>query len=92
MRDNKIAKGHQSLVDGFKERGFNEQEMIEKVNTPAVLKHFNVDSFDDLLILVCNKNVNAGQICDFLKIERKVDHTRLLKDKDRLTSDNKNLS
>lgn len=90
MRDNKIAKGHQSLVDGFKERGFNEQEMIEKVNTPAVLKHFNVDSFDDLLILVCNKNINAGQICDFLKIERKVDRTRLLKDKDRLTSDNKN--
>ena len=90
MRDNKIATGHHSLVDGFKERGFNEQEMIEKVNTPAVLKHFNVDSFDDLLILVCNKNVNASQICDFLKIERKVDRTRLLKDKDRLTSDNKN--
>lgn len=88
-RDEDIAKGKQSLIDCFKECGLNEQEMVEKVNTPAVLKHFNADSFDDLLVLVNNRNITTNQILSFLKIQRITKRRQTFKGKEEITVDNK---
>ena len=92
VRDEKIAQGKIALIDAFKERGYNEQEMIEKVNNPKVLNNFQVDSFESLCVNVSNRNPLPSSIMDFLNLKKKVDPNAPLKLTDAKKAIGKNLN
>ena len=92
VRDEKIAQGKMALIDAFKERGYNEQEMIEKVNNPKVLNNFQVDSFESLCVNVSNRNPLPSSIMDFLNLKKKVDPNAPLKLTDAKKAIAKNLN
>ena len=92
VRDEKIAQGKIALTDAFKERGYNEQEMIEKVNNPKVLNNFQVDSFESLCVNVSNRNPLPSSIMDFLNLKKKVDPNAPLKLTDAKKAIAKNLN
>lgn len=73
MRADKIIKGRTAIIDAFKDRGIEEKEAFELVNSPKVLTNFNCDSLDDLLVNVSNRNPSASAIIDFLHIKKKVE-------------------
>lgn len=70
MRAERINKGKTSLVDAFKDRGLTEREMIEHVDSDRVLKHYNVDSIEDLYVAVSGRNPLPGQVVEFLNIKK----------------------
>ena len=92
VRDEKIAQGKIALIDAFKERGYNEQEMIEKVNNPKVLNNFQVDSFESLCVNVSNRNPLPSSIMDFLNLKKKIDPNAPLKLTDAKKAIAKNLN
>ena len=92
VRDEKIAQGKIALIDAFKERGYNEQEMIEKVNNPKVLNNFQVDSFESLCVNVSNRNPLPSSIMEFLNLKKKVDPNAPLKLTDAKKAIAKNLN
>ncbi|MDY5853227.1 MAG: bifunctional (p)ppGpp synthetase/guanosine-3',5'-bis(diphosphate) 3'-pyrophosphohydrolase, partial [Bacilli bacterium] len=92
VRDEKISQGKIALIDAFKERGYNEQEMIEKVNNPKVLNNFQVDSFESLCVNVSNRNPLPSSIMDFLNLKKKVDPNAPLKLTDAKKAIGKNLN
>ena len=92
VRDEKIAQGKIALIDAFKERGYNEQEMIEKVNNQKVLNNFQVDSFESLCVNVSNRNPLPSSIMDFLNLKKKVDPNAPLKLTDAKKAIAKNLN
>ena len=92
VRDEKIAQGKIAITDAFKERGYNEQEMIEKVNNPKVLNNFQVDSFESLCVNVSNRNPLPSSIMDFLNLKKKVDPNAPLKLTDAKKAIGKNLN
>ena len=92
VRDEKISQGKIALIDAFKERGYNEQEMIEKVNNPKVLNNFQVDSFESLCVNVSNRNPLPSSIMEFLNLKKKVDPNAPLKLTDAKKAIGKNLN
>lgn len=70
LKDEKIAKGKQSCIDAFKDRGIEENEMLELINDEKVLKHFEVETLDDLFIAVSNRKPTPASIIDFLGIKK----------------------
>ena len=70
LREEKINKGRQSLIDAFKERNIDEKGMLEYLNTPAVFREFGVDNLDDLYYLVFGRKPTPNAIIDFLKIKK----------------------
>ena len=92
VRDEKISQGKIALIDAFKERGYNEQEMIEKVNNQKVLNNFQVDSFESLCVNVSNRNPLPSSIMDFLNLKKKVDPNAPLKLTDAKKAIAKNLN
>lgn len=72
IRDEKIIKGKQSLIDAFKDRGIDEEEMMTLVNNDKVLNEFQIDSFDSLLVGVANRKPTTSAIIDFLKIKKPI--------------------
>ena len=92
VRDEKISQGKIALIDAFKERGYNEQEMIEKVNNQKVLNNFQVDSFESLCVNVSNRNPLPSSIMEFLNLKKKVDPKAPLKLTDAKKAIAKNLN
>ena len=81
-RGDDIQKGRSSLLDSFKDRGYNEAEMNEKLlNNNALLKHFNVDNLDEMFLLINSRNLTPGTVLDYLKVNRKADQVRGFKTK-----------
>lgn len=79
-RSDDILKGRNSLLDSFKDRGYNENEMNERLlNNSAILKHFNVDNLDEMFLLVNNRNLTPTIVLDYLKVVRKADQLRAFK-------------
>ena len=72
VREEKIAKGRQSIIDAFKDREINEEEALEMVSQEKVLEHYEVDSLDDLLVAVSGRKPTASAIIDFLKIKKPI--------------------
>ena len=70
VRDEKIAKGKQSCVDAFRDRGVNEEEMMNYLNDEKLLRHFEFDSVDDLLVGVSARKPTPTAIVDFLHIKK----------------------
>ncbi len=72
IRDEKIAKGKQSCIDAFKDRGVSEEEMMNYLNDPKTLEHFNFDNVEDLFVGVTGRKPVPGTIIDFLHIKRPI--------------------
>lgn len=72
VREERINKGHQSCLDAFKDRGIEEDEMMQYLTREDVLKHFEVDSVDDLFVGVSGRKPAAGAIIEFLHIKKPV--------------------
>jgi len=75
LREEKIAKGHQSLVDAFEDREVDEEEMIRLISDPKVLEHFEVNDVDELYINVSGRKPTAAAVIDFLNIKKPVNLT-----------------
>ena len=72
VRDEKIAKGKQAMIDAFKERNVSEAEGLAMLNDPKVLNEFNFDDVEDLLIGVSNRSPAASNIIEFLGIKKPI--------------------
>ena len=72
IRDEKIAKGHQSCVDAFHDRGISEEEMMNYLNDSKLLEHFGFNEVDELFIGVSSRKPVPSAIIDFLRIKRPV--------------------
>lgn len=72
IRDDKIQKGRNSIIDAFKDRGIEEKEALELVSSQKVLNNYGFETLDDLLIGVANRNPAASNIIEFLNIKKKV--------------------
>lgn len=82
-RADDIVKGKTSLLDSFKDRGYTETEMNDRLqaNTTQLIKHFNIDSLDELFLLINNRNITPTTVLDYLKITRKNDVLKPFKGK-----------
>ena len=72
IRDEKIAKGKQSCIDAFKDRGVSEEEMMNYLNDPKTLEHFHFNNVEDLFVGVTGRKPVPGSIIDFLRIKRPI--------------------
>ena len=70
LKDEKIAKGKQSALDAFKDRGVEEAQMMEYLSSEKVLTEFGFDNVDDLLIGISNRKPVPGAIIEFLKLKK----------------------
>lgn len=68
LRDDKIDKGRQGLVECGKERGLTESEVINLISTNKVLNNYNCSTIDDLFVAVSNHNPLPSSIFDFLQV------------------------
>ena len=73
LREERIAKGKQSCVDAFKERGIDEEEMMKMLGADKVLDYYGFDAVDDLFIGVSGRKPTANALIEYLKIKRPVD-------------------
>ena len=72
IREEKIAKGKQSCLDAFRDRGVDEDEMMEHLSDSKLLDYFGFDSVDDLFVGVTGRKPVPSAIIDFLKIKKPV--------------------
>ena len=72
VREEKIAKGKQSALDAFKDRGVDEAEMMEMLSSEKVLNEFGFDNVEDLFIGISNRKPVPSAIIEFLKIKKPV--------------------
>ena len=73
LREDRIAKGKQSCIDAFHERGVDEAEMVKMLSADKVLNYYNCEDLDDLFIAVSGRKPTANALVDFLKLKRPVD-------------------
>ena len=71
MKDERIAKGKQSAIDAFRDRGVDEAEMMTMLNNPNLLNNFHVKDLDELFVAMYSKNPTPSAVIDFLNIRRK---------------------
>lgn len=71
LRSDKISRGRASLLEIFRDIGFDEEEMNELINNKKVLDNFNVDTVDDLFVAVSNRNPSPNAVVQFLKLKKK---------------------
>lgn len=70
VRGEKIAKGKQSALDSFKDRGIEEPEMMELLSQDKVLKQFEFEDVDELFIGFSNRKPTPAAVIDFLGIKK----------------------
>lgn len=71
VRDEKIEKGKQSIIEAFKQFGINEQEAEKLINVDQILDKYDAENLDDLYVKIANKNPTAGAITEDLKLRKK---------------------
>ena len=72
IRDEKIAKGRQSCIDAFHDRGIDEEEMMKCLDNEKLLDNFGFDNVDDLFIGVSGRKPVPSALIAFLNIKRPV--------------------
>ena len=72
LREERIAKGKQSCIDAFNERGVDEDEMMKLLDTDKVLDYFGFKDIDSLFIAVTGRKPTAAALIDYLKIKKPV--------------------
>ena len=70
LREEKIAKGRQSCLDAFKDRGVDEEEMMKYLDNSKLLQHFEVDNVEDLFIAVTNRKPTTNSIIEYLHLKK----------------------
>ena len=73
LRDEKIAKGKQSCLDAFNDRGVDEVQMMEYLSSEKVLEQYSFSDVDELFIGVAGRKPTPSSIIDFLKIKKQVE-------------------
>jgi len=71
LKDEKIAKGKNSLKELFVQNGFLEEEMIERISNKKVLENYGCKTLDDLFIGVSNRNPSPNAVIEFLGLKDK---------------------
>ena len=69
LREEKIEKGKAALIEGFKNTGLTENQIIDLISTEKLLKNYHVSTIEDLFIQISNHNPTPAGIIDFLKIK-----------------------
>ncbi len=72
VREDKIAKGKQSLIDAFKDRDIDEKEALEMAFDQKVLDKFEFETPEDLLIGISNRKPTAAAIIEFLGVKKEI--------------------
>ena len=72
IKEDKIAKGKQSCLDAFRDRGIEEEEMMKYLEDPKLLNNFGFDNVEDLFIGVTGRKPVPSAIIEFLHIKRPV--------------------
>ncbi len=72
IRDDKIAKGRQSCIDAFHDRGIEEEEMMGMLSDKKLLDNFGFDTVDDLFVGVTGRKPVPSALIEYLHIKRPV--------------------
>ena len=72
IREEKIAKGKQSCLDAFRDRGIEEEEMMGYLNDSKLLDNFGFSSVDDLFVGITGRKPVPSAIIEYLHIKRPV--------------------
>ncbi len=74
LKDEKIKQGRNSLLDGFRLRGFEEEEALKIINENLgkLSNEFHCDTLDDLYVSVSTRNPTPSAVLDFLHIKKKL--------------------
>ena len=72
LKEERIAKGKQSCIDAFHERGVEEDEMMKLLSSNKVLDYYGFEDVDSLFIAVTGRKPTAAALIDYLKIKRPV--------------------
>ena len=75
LREERIAKGRQSCIDAFHERGVEEEEMMKLLDSEKVLNYYGFDDVDSLFVAVTGRKPTAAALIEYLKIKRPVNFT-----------------
>ena len=70
IKEEKIAKGKQSCLDAFRDRGVDEEEMMKYLSDEKLLNNFGFDNVEELFIGVSGRKPVPSAIIDFLHIKR----------------------
>ncbi len=88
VRDDKISRGKTIMVDFFRDRGYDETQMMSLISTDKLLKNYQLSTIDDLFVAIAAHNPTPAQICDFLKIKRKENSEMKIFKKENFDDDN----
>ena len=74
LKDEKIKQGKASLLDGFKLRGFEEEEALKILgeNFGKLNNEFHCENLDDLYVSVSTRNPTPSAVLEVLHIKKKV--------------------
>ncbi len=74
LKDEKTKQGRSSLLDGFKLRGFEEEEALKILNENfgKLSNEFHCDSLDDLYVSVSTRNPTPSAVLEVLHIKKKL--------------------
>ncbi len=72
LREDKIAKGKQSCLDAFHDRGVEEEEMIKLLDNEKLLDRFGASSLEELFILVAGRKPVPSALIEYLRIKKPV--------------------
>ncbi len=72
IRAERVTKGHQNLIDAFKDRGYNQEEIDEfLVDNKALLQNFEVSSLEDLYFGIAKRKPTCSAVLDYLHVKKK---------------------
>ncbi|HKL72656.1 MAG TPA: bifunctional (p)ppGpp synthetase/guanosine-3',5'-bis(diphosphate) 3'-pyrophosphohydrolase [Candidatus Onthovivens sp.] len=88
LREDKIRKGKELVLDFFADRDYAEKEVIALISTENVLKNYHCDTVDDLFVNVTNHNPSTSQLASFVGIRKKEATILPLSKKENFDDDN----
>ncbi len=71
VRDDKIEKGKNICADFFKDRGYDEKEMLALLNDDKLLLNFNCSTLNDLFVNIAAHNPTPSIIGTYLGLKKK---------------------
>lgn len=78
LRESKIEKGRDTLIEIFKENGYSAQQMNTYL-TSDVLKHFSADTIEELFLLIESKNIVPIDVISYLGLRQENNIDNLIK-------------
>ncbi len=74
LKEEKTKQGMRSLFDGFKLRGFEEEEALKILseNLGKLSNEYHCDTLDDLYVMISTRNPTPGAVLDYLRIKKKL--------------------